>query len=74
MTIAILIVLYLCVLLIDFGSIRKTCAPGMKVLYLSLLVISFAALMLSELGVTLPSPAKPIVQAVKAVRSLFGAS
>lgn len=74
MMVAILIVLYLCVLFMDFGSIQKTGTPGVKVVYLSMLAISFAALMLNELGVTLPSPAKPIEQAVKTVQSLFGAS
>lgn len=74
MMIAILIVLYLCVLFMDFRSLQKTGALGVKVVYLSMLTISFAALMLSELGVPLPSPAKPIEQAVKAVQSLFGAS
>lgn len=71
MMLAILLTVYAAVLLVDFRSLAKQCAPGVRALYLTLLSISFAVLTLDELGVSVPSPAKPIQQAIQA---LFGIS
>ena len=71
MMIAILLALYVGVLLIDFRPAAKQTAPGLKALYLILLSVSFAVLVLHELGVPVSSPTKPIEQAIQA---LFGVS
>ena len=71
MMIAILLAIYAGVLIFDFRPLAKLCAPGVRALYLILLSVSFAVLVLHELGVPVPSPAKPIEQGIQA---LFGIS
>lgn len=69
MIIAILCAVYGAVLLSDYRSLAKHCARGVRALYLAMIFISFAVLVLHELGVPIPSPTDPIE---KAIQALFG--
>ena len=69
MMLAIILVLYAVVFLTDFRLSLKNGKLGEKALYLGLMALSFSVLVLNELGVDIPSPAKPIEAAVHA---LFG--
>ena len=64
---AMVVALYLAVLAFDFRTHLMKRPKGEKALYLALLLISFSVLMPYALGVTVPSPAKPIQQAVQAL-------
>lgn len=67
MILAILCAVYVSVLLLDFRSLAKQLAPGVRVFYLVLLSVSFVILILYELDVPVPSPSKPIEQAIQAL-------
>jgi len=71
MMVAIILAVYGGILLTDFRKLAEDCPAGVKVLYLALTAVSFLALMLHELGVTIPSPSTLIEQVVGA---LFGIS
>ena len=64
---SILAVIYALTLAFDFRPRFRESAPGEKALYLALLTISLVPLVLNALDVPVPSPAKPIADAVKAV-------
>jgi len=67
MMLSILAVTYVLTLALDFRPRLRDSPPGEKALYLALLMISLVPLILNALGVPVPSPAKPISDAVKAV-------
>jgi len=67
MMLFILAAAYSAALLFDFKPRLRDSAKGEKALYLALMVISLAPLVLNALDITVPSPTKPIVAAVKAV-------
>ena len=58
---------YALALAFDFRPRFRESPPGEKALYLALLTISLVPLVLNALDVPVPSPAKPIADAVKAV-------
>jgi hypothetical protein len=67
MMLAIVAAAYAAALFFDFRPRLKDSAKGEKVLYLLLMAISLAPLLLDALAIPVPSPAKPIEQAVKAL-------
>jgi hypothetical protein len=67
MMLCILAATYALALVFDFRLRLRQSPPGEKALYLALLAISLVPLLLNALGVPVPSPAKPIADAVKAV-------
>ena len=64
---AIVVALYAAVLAFDFRVRLADRPKGAKALYLTLMAVSFFVLMLYALGVNVPSPAKPIQEAVQAL-------
>lgn len=58
---------YAATLAFDFRPRLKGSAKGEKILYLALMTISLVGLVLNALDIPVPSPAKPIEQAVKAL-------
>jgi uncharacterized membrane protein len=64
---AIVTALYAAVIVFDFRRHVMKKPKGEKALYLMLMAVSFSVMMLYALGVTVPSPAKPIGQAVEAL-------
>ena len=69
MMLAILLAAYSGIVLFDFRRRLRGAKACVRALYLALLFLSFSVLTLHELGVEIPSPAKPIEGAV---RALFG--
>jgi hypothetical protein len=58
---------YAATLVFDFRLRLKESPAGEKALYLALMAISVVPLILNVLAVPVPSPAKPIVEAVRAI-------
>jgi len=58
---------YAATLSFDFRLHLKESAKGEKILYLTLMLISLIPLVMNALDIPVPSPAKPIEQAVKAL-------
>ena len=67
MMLFILAAAYAAALVLDFKPRLRDSAKGEKALYLALMAISLVPLVLTALEIPVPSPAKPIVEAVKAV-------
>ncbi len=64
---AIVIALYAAVLALDYRPRLKGRPKGEKALYLALMAVGFSVMLLYALDVKVPSPAKPIEQAVEAL-------
>ena len=58
---------YAAALAFDFIPRLRDGAKGEKALYLALMAVSLAPLVLRALEIPVPSPAKPIVEAVRAI-------
>jgi len=69
---AIVLALFLLAPLIDGLTILKRTAKKVKIVYFSLMLVSFCVLMLYSLSIPVPSPAGAITDAIEAIFHLKG--
>lgn len=71
---AIVLFLFLLATIIELMTVLKNAEKKVKIIHLSMMLISFCVLMLYSLDITVPSPSGVIVSVIEAVFKLKGSS
>lgn len=69
---AIVLFLFILATLVEFLTVLKHSAKKVKIIHLSLMLVSFGVLMLYSLNITVPSPAEGITQVLETIFHLEG--